>query len=133
MKKLTQLTTIFSLGSLVLSQVQPVLAQVISPGVIENHPGYAPDLGSLVTSLISAVMGVSVLLVFAYLVWGAMEWISAGGDSSKVEKARNKIMQAVIGLLALAASYAILQLALRLLGLGGLNNSIKLIKPIGSS
>ncbi len=133
MKKLTRLTTIFSLGSLVLSQVQPVFAQAISPGVIENPPGYVPDLGSLVTSLISAVMGISVLLVFAYLVWGAIEWISAGGDSGKVEKARNKMMQAVIGLLALAASYAILQLALKLLGLGSLNNSIKLIKPIGSS
>lgn len=59
----------------------------------------------LIWQAIITVGGLTVLLMF---VWGAIEWISAGGDSGKIEKARNKMTQAVIGMIILTASFTII-------------------------
>jgi len=48
------------------------------------------------------------LMVIGYLVWGGIEWILSGGDSGKLDKARQKMMHAVVGLLILVSSFIIL-------------------------
>ena len=45
-----------------------------------------------------------------------MEWITSGGDKGKTESARNKITAAIIGLIVLASSWAVLMLILGFLG-----------------
>ena len=52
------------------------------------------------------------LLVFMYLIWGGIEWITSGGDKGKTESARNKITAAIVGLIVLASAWAILLLVL---------------------
>lgn len=47
------------------------------------------------------------LAFLMYLIWGGIEWITAGGDEQKVKKARSKITQGLIGLAVLAGSYVI--------------------------
>ena len=64
---------------------------------------------------------IAALLVLFYLIWGGIEWITAGGDKGKVEKARNRITQAIIGLIVLAASTAILSLVQGFLGVTLIN------------
>lgn len=59
----------------------------------------------LIWRAIITVGGLTVLLMF---VWGAVEWITAGGDTSKIEKARNRMTQAVIGMIVLTASFTII-------------------------
>ncbi len=83
--------------------------------------GYALDLGKLINFVLRVVMVIAALLVFAYLIWGGIEWITSGGEKSKTEAARNKITGAVVGLIILAASYAILTLVLSFLGFRDLN------------
>lgn len=90
------------------------LGENIDPGA-----GFAPDIGRLINAILSFVMVIAALLVFIYLIWGGIEWITSGGDKGKTENARNKITSAIIGLIVLAASYAILQLALNFLGFEG--------------
>ncbi|MBQ6154840.1 hypothetical protein IJJ27_03920 [bacterium] len=68
------------------------------------------DYRSMIKSIVNIVIVVAALLTFFYLVWGAINWITSGGDKGKVEEARNKITAAVIGLLILAATWAIFQL-----------------------
>ncbi len=68
------------------------------------------DYLSMIKSIVNIVIVVAALLTFFYLVWGAINWITSGGDKGKVEEARNKITAAVIGLLILAATWAIFQL-----------------------
>lgn len=48
---------------------------------------------------------IAVLIMF---LWGALEWITAGGDSSKIEKARNRITQSMLGLLVLVSAFVII-------------------------
>jgi hypothetical protein len=88
---------------------------------VDPGEGFATDFGALVNGVLSFVMVIAALLVFMYLIWGGIEWITSGGDKGKTESARNKITSAVIGLIVVAASYAILTLALNFLGFSNLN------------
>lgn len=59
-------------------------------------------------TLWQALISVGALLVLVYFLWGGIEWISAGGDSGKVQKARDKITQAIVGLIVLVGTFAII-------------------------
>ncbi len=48
------------------------------------------------------------LAVIAYFIWGAIEWITAGSDSKKTEQARQRMTNAVIGLVILVSSFTLL-------------------------
>lgn len=92
--------------------------------------GFARDFTAIFTGILSLVMALVAVLVFFMLVWGGVEWILSGGDKGKTEQARSKIISALIGLLVVAASYAILYLVLRFLGYSSLTEIINDIKPI---
>lgn len=112
------------------ASVTTVQAQArIDPGV-----GFAKNVGGLLSGVLTFVMVLAALLVFFYLIWGGIEWITSGGDKGKTESARNKITAAIIGIIVLAASYAILQLVLNFLGFsGGLNDIFSTGKDITGS
>lgn len=59
---------------------------------------------------VSVAFIIGALLFFAYFVWGAIEWIISGGDKQKLESARSRITNALIGLVILFASFAIITL-----------------------
>ena len=91
----------------------------------ENLPtGFFADPNKLITDLVNIAFIIAIILVFFYLIWGGIEWITSGGDKGKTESARNKITAAVIGLIVLAAAYAILTLTLQLLGYGSLQDAL---------
>lgn len=77
--------------------------------------------GGFLSNILSGVMVIAVLMVLLYLIWGAIEWISSGGDKGKVEKARNRMTQAVIGLIVLAATLALMTIVQNFLGVRLLN------------
>ncbi len=79
---------------------------------VGNNVKPQTDFASLAKSIVTLVIVVAALLTLFYLVMGAIAWITSGGDKGKVEEARNKITAAVIGLLILAAVWAIFQLVL---------------------
>ena len=56
----------------------------------------------------NAFITIGAIMVLINFLWGALEWITAGGDSSKVEKGRNRITQSMIGLLILVSSFVII-------------------------
>jgi uncharacterized membrane protein len=75
------------------------------PGATSADP--QENFGNMLGSIMSGIMVIGALLVLLYLIWGGIEWITSGGDKGKTEAARNKITQAIIGLIVLAASTAI--------------------------
>lgn len=89
--------------------------------------GYAENIGEYINRLLRFVMMISALLVFAQLIWGGLEWIISGGDKGKVDGARNKITAAVIGLIIVASSFAILQLTLNFIGYQSINELLNLL------
>lgn len=93
-------------------------ANLIGEPVVKPE-GFAANIGVVINSVLSFVMVIAALLVLFYLIWGGIEWITSGGDKGKTESARNKITAAVIGLIVLAAAYAIFMLVIRFLGFEG--------------
>lgn len=64
-------------------------------------------IGSTIGRLINWVIIVAGLLMLLYLLLGALEWITSSGEKEKLEKAQNKITQAIIGLLVVVVALAI--------------------------
>ena len=92
---------------------------------VEVPSSFFTDIGSLISSVLTLVMAIGALLVFLYLILGGIDWITSGGDKTKTEGARNKITAAIIGLIVLAAAWAILTIALNFLGAGDLNSLLQ--------
>jgi len=97
---------------------------------IEPGQGFATSIGSLINGVLSFVMVIAALLVFGFLILGGIEWITSGGDKNKTESARNKITAAIIGLIILAASYAILLIVLNFLGFSSLGDVFENVRTI---
>lgn len=70
------------------------------------------SIGTIARNVITIVFIVAAIMTLFFLIMGAINWISSGGDRGKVEEARNKITAAVIGLLILAATWALYQLVM---------------------
>ena len=64
----------------------------------------------IISGILTFLMLLGAFLVLINLVQAAIDWISSGGDSSKVTKSRDRIIQSVVGILILSASYAIWRL-----------------------
>ncbi len=102
------IVAITTLGALAISA--PVAFAQDTIKVDAKAAGFSiTDLGKLIQSPLSVTLGIVGLLVFVYLIWGGIEWITAGGDKSKTESARQKLTNAIIGLAIVAAAFAISQ------------------------
>lgn len=76
------------------------------------------DLGSFVSNTISAIILVAGLATFMYLVYGGIQWIMSSGDKGKLEEARGKITNGIIGLAIVASAWAIYLLLDYFFGIG---------------
>lgn len=74
-------------------------------------------LAQIISGLLSFVMVLASLLVLISLIQAAVDWIGSGGDTGKVQKARDRILNAVIGIIILAASIAVWQIVNQFFGL----------------
>src|SRR5512140_805018 len=104
MKKFAPLASLVGLAA----TITPVFAQNLG---VPKPPGFQiEDLGLFISKTVGAALIIAALLVFVYLVWGGIHWITSGGDKGKTEEARNRITAALVGLAIVAAAWAIIQL-----------------------
>ena len=106
--------------------IEKVFADTNTDTVINiNQPGNVKitSIGSLVSAAVSALLVIASLAAFLFLVLGGLQWITSGGDKAGMEAARNKITHAIVGLIIVAAAYAVMVLVGNFLGLqlGSLN------------
>lgn len=76
------------------------------------------NLSDLITFAIRGLFIVAGLLALIYLLLGGMSWITSGGNKESVDKARDKIQAAVIGLIVIVAVIAIITLLEKVLNIG---------------
>lgn len=69
-----------------------------------------PDFGQVLTFVIRFFFIIAGLMAMLYLLLGAFAWITSGGNKEAVDKARDKIMNAVIGIVLVFAVLAIVGL-----------------------
>lgn len=84
-----------------------------------------PEISDLITFAIRALFVVAGLLALLYLLLGGIAWITSGGNKESVDKARDKIQAAVIGLIVIVSVLAIVTLLEKVLNIGlGLSQPI---------
>ena len=81
-------------------------------------------IADLMARLYRSVLLVGGLAVLLYLAWGGISWITAGGDKGKVEEAKARITDAVMGIAFLVAVVAIVTLLSWALGYDFLNPTL---------
>jgi hypothetical protein len=92
-----------------------LLAQITNPAVADL-PEFSADsgqtgaqiLGKYLATSITTAVALGGLAVLVYFILGALNWVTAGGDKSKIEKAQQRIIQAFIGFALLVFGVAIL-------------------------
>ncbi len=117
MKKL--LFLVQSVGFLVLT-VQVAQAAIIVPQPV-NVP--AVEIGNVISAAVGVLLIVSAIAAFLFLILGGLQWITSGGDKAALETARNKITNAIIGLIIVAAAWAIMLLLGKFVGVDLLGGS----------
>jgi hypothetical protein len=74
------------------------------------------DLYTIIGGVINAVLGILGVLLFALLVYAGFLWMTAGGNTEQVQKAKGLITNAVIGLIIIASAFAIADFVIGQLG-----------------
>lgn len=90
------------------------------------------QLERVVSTVIGLITVAASLFFVVNFVLAAFEWVTAGGDSAKITKARDKMVQSAIGLIVVVMAYAIIGLVSGILGLNILNpaQTLQELSPI---
>lgn len=93
--------------SLLAQKINNPIAPNLSPGT----PAEAANLfEKIIQTLVSWFLIIASLLFFFYFIIGAIKWIASGGDKNAVEGARQTITHALVGIVIVFATFAIIKI-----------------------
>ena len=106
-----------------------LLAQITNPAIdaalgADTTGGGGTAMAILMARLFRTLVIIGGLAMLLFMAQGGISWITAGGDKSKVELARDKIMNAIIGMAILVAVIAVAILLSETFGVDLLNPTI---------
>jgi len=78
-----------------------------APYVATNNPTDINSLAGIVGTVIQAFLGLLGVIFLAYLLYAGYSWMTAQGEEEKVEKAKDTIQRAIIGIIVTIGAYAI--------------------------
>jgi len=108
MAKINKKTLIAPVVLLFLTLAQEVLAAANGFKTGTAPPGISStDLGQIIINITNWILGFVTLSFIVLMIWGAVGYITAGGDEAGVEGGKNMIMYGVLGLMLTGISYAI--------------------------
>ena len=100
--------------------VSEVFAAGITNPVLPEKVG-SGEGGPIVANLISAAVGIILffgfIMALIHLTLGAVRWITASGDKTHLQNAQERITQAIVGLIVLAAIWAVFILVSNFIGI----------------
>lgn len=83
--------------------------------------GALNNLELALSNIIGVLTVVAGITFTVYFFLGAFKWITAGGDSGRVQKARDEMVNGVIGLIVIVAAYGVVGLIGTIVGIRILN------------
>lgn len=116
MKKLLAAATSFTTLAFVVPQA---FAQGIN---VNTCPGgnFSPlclgasELGKVITNAINFLFVVAAMMALVFLIIGGVKWLTSQGEKEGVNKARETIVAAIVGLVIIFLSYLIINFVLNL-------------------
>lgn len=108
MKKISKLASGIAMAA---AAALPAAVLAATPYSIENVGGSVglgtADLKQTIVNIISWVLGILALVAVVMIIIGGFQWMTAGGNEEKIEKAKKVISAAVIGLIIVLLAWAI--------------------------
>jgi hypothetical protein len=83
----------------------------------ETGSGAGANLEHFISNTIGVLTILGGLFFIFYFVTGGLNWVTAGGEQGKVTKARDQMVQAVIGMVVIVISYGLVGVVGSFLGL----------------
>ncbi|MBI4779656.1 hypothetical protein HY797_04385 [Candidatus Falkowbacteria bacterium] len=83
--------------------------KINAQAVISGDSGYdtSGDIYGLIQVVINAVLSIVGVLLLVYILLAGYNWMTAQGEEEKVNKAKDTLKQAIIGVIIIVAAYAI--------------------------
>ena len=88
----------------------PVFKGTVFDLLISDPDGGAIFIGMLLPKLVGLLFVVGAISFFFMILVGAVSYILSGGDKARVEAARGRITSALVGIVLLLGSFAIVKL-----------------------
>lgn len=99
------------LVTVLLPVAAPASAILEATNVNANFDSTATFMGT-VQNIANFIIAFITILGIIFIVWGAIQYVTAGGDEGAVEKAKSTITYALIGLFIAAMAYVLENLVL---------------------
>lgn len=91
--------------------------------------GETTDLKTVIVNIINGVVGSIALVAVIFIIVGGVNYMTSAGDTNKLQKAKNTILYAVIGLIIAVLSFAIVNFVIvKILGDGGEGNTTEVVE-----
>jgi len=78
-------------------------------GLIGTDNTGAEGISKFLSNLIALFYSVAAIVLIFMLIWGAFDWITSEGDKEKLQSAQRKIINAIIGIMLFAITFAVIQ------------------------
>jgi len=92
--------------------------QIVNPVLKTFGYGEGADIiAQLIANFLKITFSVVGLILLAMLLWGGIQWLTAGGDKEKIAKAQGRITSALIGFIIFMSVFAIINFIAPALGL----------------
>ncbi len=91
----------------------PVLPKSIGEGGIEKG---GDAIGQLLSNVIGGMLIMGFVTALFFLITGGFHWITSSGDKANLENARGKIIHAIIGLIVLFVTWAVMAMVAQFFG-----------------
>lgn len=101
----------------------PILGE--EPEAINYPIGF---LQAFLPKIITIALVIAVIIFLFVMLLGGISWMTSGGDKSKVEEARAKVTNGIIGLLIVFSVFAILRFTEGLFGINIVELNIGVLK-----
>jgi len=130
-KSLATLTTSAIAAATYLSLAIPAFAQTNINPCPPTGSQFQPlcnlnanRIGPVISSVVTILLIAAALIALIFLIYGAIRWITSGGDKSKVESARGTIVASIIGLVIALLAFFIITVVLGIFNLSLTNLQI---------
>lgn len=88
------------------------LASITNPTIngVLSGADFPALIQEVIVTLVNILFVAGTVIFFFMLLFGGIQWISSGGDQQKLGNAKAKIQHAIVGLIILLSSFAIIKL-----------------------
>ena len=83
------------------------IGQTAGEAALPANVAGATDIGGAAGNVIAGILAFIGVIFFALVLYAGMLWMTARGDTSKIDKAKDILEDAVIGVVLVSAAYAI--------------------------